>query len=76
VLSGLIDVFWRSYHRATQRIDLVNTAPVDTYRDHVAVFDAFASGDAEATKATLDRHYDGIRSLLDRQKGGAETPRP
>jgi DNA-binding FadR family transcriptional regulator len=76
VLSGLIDVFWRSYHRATQRIDLVNTAPVDTYRDHVAVFDAFASGDAEATKATLDRHYDGIRSLLDRQKGGAETPQP
>jgi len=70
VLSGLIDVFWRSYHEATRHIDLVNTAPLDTYLDHVAVFDAFASGDVEATKATLDRHYDGIRSLLDRQRGG------
>lgn len=76
VLTGLIDVFWRTYHRATQRIDLVNTAPLDTYRDHVAVLEAFESGDVEATKATLDHHYHGIRSLLDRQKGGATASNP
>lgn len=76
VLTGLIDVFWRTYHRATQHIDLVNTAPLDTYRDHVAVFEAFEAGDVEAAKATLDRHYDGIRSLLDRQTGGATVPQP
>lgn len=70
VLSGLIDVFWRTYHEATRQIDLVNSTPLQTYLDHVAVFDAFLAGDVEATKATLDRHYDGIRSLLDRQKGG------
>lgn len=70
VLSSLIDVFWRTYHRASQRIDLVNAAPLDTYRDHVAIYQAFAAGDVDATKATIDRHYDGIRTLLAQRGGG------
>jgi DNA-binding FadR family transcriptional regulator len=71
VLMGLIDVFWRTYHRASQRIDLVNSAPMDTYHDHVAIFNAFVAGDVEATKATIDRHYDGIRTLLAGRGRGA-----
>lgn len=64
VLMRLIDVFWRSYNRASQQIDLVNLDPVSTYADHVAIFEAFVAGDVSATKATIDRHYDGIRTLL------------
>lgn len=72
VLVGLIDVFWRSYARAAEHIDLVNVDPMATYRDHVAVFDAFVAGDADATRQTLDHHYDGIRELLAARGGGAQ----
>jgi DNA-binding FadR family transcriptional regulator len=72
VLVGLIDVFWRSYTRAAQHIDLVNVDPMATYRDHVAVFDAFVAGDADATRRTLDHHYHGIRELLAARGGGAQ----
>ena len=71
VLVGLIDVFWRSYARAAQHIDLVNVDPIATHRDHVAIFDAFVSGDADATRRTLDHHYHGIRALLATRRGGA-----
>lgn len=73
VLIGLIDVFWRSYTRASQRIDLENADPMSTYRDHVAVFEAFVAGDAAATRRTLDHHYHGIRRLLAAQGGGPTT---
>jgi len=71
VLESLIDVFWRTYHRASQQIDLVNATPLDTYRDHVAIYEAFRAGDVAATKATIDRHYDGIRTLLAQLEGRA-----
>ncbi len=74
VLIGLIDVFWRTYHRAAQSIDLVNVDPVATYRDHVAIFEAIASGDVAAAKVTIDRHFDGIRTLLAQQGGGGQAP--
>jgi len=72
VLVGLIDVFWRSYTRAAQHIDLVNVDPMATYHDHVAVFDAFVAGDADATRHTLDHHYYGIRELLAARRGGTQ----
>jgi len=76
VLMGLIDVFWRTYHHASQRIDLVNVAPMNTYRDHVAIFDAFVAGDIQVTKATIDHHYNGIRTLLAERGRGAPGQGP
>lgn len=71
VLLRLIDVFWRSFHRAAQHGNLGNERPLATFEDHAAIVDAFERGDVDATKATLDRHYDGIRALL---KGGDASP--
>ena len=73
VLKGLIDVFWRTYNRAAQSIDLMNVDPLATYRDHVAIYEALAAGDAAAARVTIDRHFDGIRSLLAEQEGGREA---
>ena len=69
VFIGLIDVFWRSYHRAARSIDLVNVDPLSTYRDHVGIYDAFARGDVPALQAMIDTHFHGIRSLLAQQRG-------
>jgi DNA-binding FadR family transcriptional regulator len=77
VLVSLIDVFWRTFHRAAQSIDLVNVDPMSTYRDHVAIYEAIAAGDVAAAQVTIDRHFDGIRRLLEQQEGGpppAATP--
>lgn len=73
VLIGLIDVFWRSYHQASQHFNLLNTHPIATYRDHVAIFDAFVAGDAHAFRMAVDGHYDGIRSLLAAREGEPTT---
>lgn len=70
VLSSLIDVFWRTFHRAAQSIDLVNVDPMATYRDHVAIYEAVAAGDVAAAQVTIDHHFDGIRWLLEQQGGG------
>lgn len=71
VLLRLIDIFWQSFHRAAESLDLGNRVPLATYEDHLRIADAFKSGDATATRAMLDRHYDGIRSLL----AGGDAPR-
>jgi DNA-binding FadR family transcriptional regulator len=76
VFIGLIDVFWRTYHRAATSIDLVNVDPVATYRDHVGIYDAFARGDAPAMKAMIDTHFHGIRALLAHQRGGDTSTTP
>lgn len=70
VLTSLIDVFWRTFHRAAQSIDLVNVDPMSTYRDHVVIYEAVAAGDVAAAEVTIDRHFDGIRRLLEQQEGG------
>jgi DNA-binding FadR family transcriptional regulator len=75
VLVSLIDIFWRSFQRAAQSINLVNVDPLATYRDHVAIFESFAAGDVAATKVDIDRHFDGIRRLLRQQEGGPTTSR-
>ncbi|MFW6031732.1 MAG: FadR/GntR family transcriptional regulator [Myxococcota bacterium] len=64
VLLRLIDVFWKSFHRAARDLNLGNATPLATYEDHAAILDAFERGQVEETKDTLDRHYDGIRALL------------
>jgi DNA-binding GntR family transcriptional regulator len=42
----------------------------------VAIYEAFAAGDAAAMRDTVDRHFDGIRRLLAQQEGGPTDRTP
>ncbi len=70
VLLRLIDIFWESFHRAALHVDLGNDQPLATWQDHERIVDAFERRDVHAMRTMLDRHYDGIRTLL---KGGEAT---
>jgi DNA-binding FadR family transcriptional regulator len=60
-LLRLLDVFWLTFTKTMEVIDLRDPDPVRTYRDHAAIADAIVAGDLEAARAALvDRHYAGI----------------
>ena len=72
----LLDVFWRAFRTAVERVDLRTDDPARTTRDHAAIVEAVAGGDAEAARAALERHYHGIAARLRRaqrrfEAGGA-----
>lgn len=75
-LLKLIDIFWQTYNRAARNDEIEDYDPLKTYLDHVAIVNAFESGEAEALKTALERHYTGLGSLsfrLDRVQRG-QTP--
>jgi len=60
----LLDVFWRAFRTAVERVDLRTDDPARTIEDHVAIAEAVAAGDAEGARAALERHYHGIAGRL------------
>lgn len=64
VLSRLIEVFWLAFYKASDFVNLDNTDPVQTWRDHAAIVDAVEARDLEAAKDRLDRHYAGITRVI------------
>lgn len=76
VLLQLLDIFWRAFFAAARDLTLENADPMETWRDHDAIVSAIEAGDAEAARARLDHHYDGITRLLALRAGNEakETP--
>jgi len=77
-LLKLLDIFWQTYHRASQIDEIEDYDPMKTYQDHVAIVQAFEAGNAEALKTALAKHYTGLGSLtfrLDQVERG-QTPSP
>ena len=82
-LSKLLDIFWKTYHRASRLDELEDPPPLKTYLDHVAIVDAVVARDVEAAITALETHYTGLGSLsfrlnqVERRKGlshdGEET---
>lgn len=73
----LLDVFWRAFRTAVERVDLRTDDPKRTIEDHAAIVEAVAAGDAEGARAALERHYHGIAGRLRRAQrrleGGGEA---
>jgi len=62
----LLDVFWRAFRTAVERVDLRTDDPARTIEDHAAIVEAIGSGDAEGARGALERHYQGIAGRLRR----------
>jgi DNA-binding FadR family transcriptional regulator len=71
-LLRLLDVFWLTFNKAAAHADLHDTDPLRTYRDHRAIVEAIAAGDAAATRRALDQHYDGLKGRLARARQARE----
>ncbi len=68
VLSRLLDVFWLAFHKASDFVNLANSDPMATWRDHVAIVDAVERRDAAAARDRLDAHYAGIGRVISDNK--------
>lgn len=62
-LLKLLDIFWLTYHRASQVADIEDYDPIRTAEDHVKIIDAIGAGDLEGTRTALEDHYTGLGSL-------------
>jgi DNA-binding FadR family transcriptional regulator len=71
----LLDVFWRAFRTAVERVDLRTDAPARTIEDHAAIVEAVAGGDAVGARRALEHHYAGIAGRLRRAQLGAQPPR-
>jgi DNA-binding FadR family transcriptional regulator len=73
----LLDVFWRAFRTAVERVDLRTDDPARTIEDHAAIVEAIASHDALGARGALERHYQGIAGRLRRAQrrleGGGEA---
>jgi DNA-binding FadR family transcriptional regulator len=72
-LLTLLEVFWLTFRQAAEHADIGNTDPLRTYRDHAAIVEAVAAGDAAEARRALERHYEGITERLAQASDG-ETP--
>jgi DNA-binding FadR family transcriptional regulator len=61
VLWRILDVFWTVLRQAEDHAALPRPAdPVESYHVHVPILDALEAGDADAMRAAITRHYQGI----------------
>jgi len=64
MLTGLIDVFWMAFYKASDFVNLTNADPMATWQDHYDIYAAIEARDVAAARCRLDQHYDGIARLL------------
>jgi DNA-binding FadR family transcriptional regulator len=74
-LTGLIDVFWQAFYKASDFANLTNDTPMATWRDHHEIVEAIAARDVVAARRRLDAHYHGIQDVLELNRSGVRPPR-
>ncbi|PRD54979.1 FadR/GntR family transcriptional regulator [Phyllobacterium myrsinacearum] len=67
-LVRLIEVFWMAFYKASNFVNLENTDPMQTWRDHKAIVDAVEAGNLGDARGHLDRHYEGIARVIEYNK--------
>ena len=75
VVTGLIEVFWLAFYRASNFTDLANPDPMQTWRDHLTIVDAIEARDLASVRDQLDRHYQGIMQVIAFNKFGHSNGR-
>lgn len=68
MMTRMLDVFWLAFYKASDFVNLSNPDPMATWRDHHEIVEAIAARDIEKVRQRLDRHYEGIASVLAAQK--------
>lgn len=71
VLDQLIALFWATFHKISDFVNLQNSDPLATWRDHVAIFEAVTSGNVADARRRLDQHYAGILRVIAEAGAGA-----
>lgn len=64
MLTGLIEVFWRAFYKASNFANLANADPLSTWRDHHEIVEAVAMRNVERARKRLDDHYEGILQVI------------
>lgn len=64
MLTGLIEIFWRAFYKASNFANLANSDPLSTWRDHHEIVEAVAARDVERARKRLDDHYEGILNVI------------
>ena len=72
-LLKVLDVFWLAFRKASDHADINDHDPMSTYRDHVAIVDAVATGNAERVRVALDLHYASLENRLKRAQRERDT---
>jgi len=76
-VGKIVDIFWTVFAQAQQRAAVpANPDHEAIHQWHVAIVDALESGDTEAARVAMVRHYGNIQTLLDAmrvQKNGHAT---
>lgn len=60
----VLDIFWLTFHKASERTNLWDQNPALTYQLHVAVVEAVAGGSVAEAQMRLREHYHGLEQLL------------
>lgn len=66
MLLTLLDIFWLTFRKASQKTDIQDIKPMNTYRSHAAIVAAVIARDEAEARAALDRHYDDLNGRLQR----------
>lgn len=73
MLTGLIEVFWRAFYKASDFANLTNADPLATWRDHHEIVEAIVARDVEKARTRLDEHYQGIMQVIEKNKQTLKT---
>lgn len=73
MLTGLIEVFWRAFYKASDFANLANDDPLVTWRDHHEIVEAVAARDAEKARERLDTHYQGIMRVIEKNRNSIQS---
>jgi len=68
MLTGLIEIFWRAFYKASNFANLANADPLATWRDHHEIVEAIAARDVERARKRLDEHYAGILQVINKNR--------
>lgn len=71
----LLDIFWLAFNKAAQQVAITTPNPRKTYRDHAAIVEAVAAGDAAGAQEALRNHYADILGRLERTQAALHSER-
>jgi DNA-binding FadR family transcriptional regulator len=78
LLWRILDIFWEVQRHAIQYRAMPGpTDPMESYQVHIPIMDALEAGNAEAMRAAIASHYQGIERRIQRfQEAQAKQSKP
>lgn len=68
LLLKLLDVFWQTFHKVSQGVNLPKNELVEIYQNHAAILAAVKARDVAGARASLQNHYYGIEGRIEQAK--------